>query len=61
MQHQYFNARWYKENKDDILLEESNIKELPNIITKTLGADIIDQSMKPSRDNSMKMLSVKEF
>jgi UDP-N-acetylglucosamine--N-acetylmuramyl-(pentapeptide) pyrophosphoryl-undecaprenol N-acetylglucosamine transferase len=50
MQHQYFNARWYKENKDDILLEESNIKELPNIITKTLGADIIDQSMKRSND-----------
>lgn len=49
MQHQYFNAKWYKENKDDIMLEESNIKELPNIITKTLGADIIDQSMK--RDN----------
>ena len=50
MQHQYFNAKWYKENKDDILLEESNIKELSAIITKTLWADIIDQSMKREND-----------
>ena len=46
MNHQYYNAKWYKENRDDILLEEENIKELPDIITKTLGADIIEKTME---------------
>lgn len=50
MNHQYYNAKWYKENHDDILLEEENIKELPSIITKTLGADIIDRTMERQMD-----------
>ncbi len=46
MNHQYYNAKWYKENRDDILLEEENIKELANIITKTLSTDIIERTME---------------
>lgn len=46
MNHQYHNAKWYKDNRDDILLEEDSIKELPDIITRTLGADIIEKTME---------------
>ncbi len=50
MQHQFYNAQWYAANRDDILLEEENIKELANIITKTLGADIIERTMERKMD-----------
>lgn len=50
MQHQWYNAKWYATNRDDILLEEDKIKELPNIITKTLGADIIERTMERKLD-----------
>ncbi len=50
MNHQYWNAKWYADNKEDTLLEESDIKELPKIIAKTLWADIIDRTMERQND-----------
>ncbi len=50
MQHQWYNAQWYVTNRDDILIEEDNLKEIPNVITKTLGADIIERTMERKLD-----------
>ena len=50
MNHQFYNAQWFVDNRDDILLEEENLKELPNIITKTLGEDIIERTMEKQLD-----------
>lgn len=38
--HQYYNALWYKENKQDVLLEEEHIDDLPAVIIEALWENI---------------------
>jgi UDP-N-acetylglucosamine--N-acetylmuramyl-(pentapeptide) pyrophosphoryl-undecaprenol N-acetylglucosamine transferase len=49
--HQYHNAVWYKENRDDIILEDHDMKDkLQKTITDTLSGDIIGRTMERSDD-----------
>ena len=48
--HQYHNALWYQENRHDILLEESDIAHIQDVITKTIGSDIIQRTMQREND-----------
>jgi UDP-N-acetylglucosamine--N-acetylmuramyl-(pentapeptide) pyrophosphoryl-undecaprenol N-acetylglucosamine transferase len=48
--HQYYNALWYKENKEDILIEEDYIDELPWVIVEALGEVIINRTMETETD-----------
>jgi UDP-N-acetylglucosamine:LPS N-acetylglucosamine transferase len=48
--HQYHNALWYKENRGDILLEEDDIASIADILTRTLGSEIIQRTMRREND-----------
>jgi UDP-N-acetylglucosamine:LPS N-acetylglucosamine transferase len=42
--HQFHNAMWYKENRDDIIIEERDmINTLPRTIKDTLKLDIVEK------------------
>ncbi len=44
--HQYHNALWYKDNRDDIVLEDADMQEnLQKTITETLSNGIINRKM----------------
>lgn len=44
--HQYYNAMWYKENRDDIVLEDAKLmNNLQKTITDTLSGDVIHNKM----------------
>ncbi len=49
--HQYHNALWFKENRWDTVLEDSDMmKKLQMTITQTLSGDVIDRTMEREND-----------
>lgn len=49
--HQYHNAMWYHDNRDDIVLADTDMREkLQKTITETLSSDIIERKME--RENN---------
>lgn len=45
--HQYYNALWYKENRNDIILDDSDVMDkLQSTITDTLSRDAIEKTME---------------